>query len=195
MLAHSLRLVLPMITAPALRNRAATKASFGAGDPVSAREPAVVCIAVRGVDIVFDEYRDAMKRPAGALRLALLVERVSDLESIGVELNDGVDHGSSFVHLSDTRQILLGHRARGILAGLEAFLKIVNRDLIEFEVFSKTLDVWRGCGRWIDNASRAQRRVSSRGQSRSHPSTKEVAARVVFRREGIGRHQGSCDMK
>src|SRR5260370_29299980 len=73
-----------------------------------------------------------------------------------------------------------------MLAGLEGFLKIVNRDLIEFEVFFKTLDGWRGCRRWIDSASRAQRRVSSRGQSRSHPSTKEAAARVVFRRGGSG---------
>src|SRR5919112_5569196 len=36
MLAHSLRLVLPRITAPASRRRCTTKASFGAGAPSSA---------------------------------------------------------------------------------------------------------------------------------------------------------------
>src|SRR5271168_3984811 len=42
MFAHSLRLVLPRITAPALRNCVATKASFAGRDPRSASDPAVV---------------------------------------------------------------------------------------------------------------------------------------------------------
>src|SRR5438034_7800785 len=42
--AHSLRLVLPRITAPARRRRAATVASAAAAGPASASEPAVVCI-------------------------------------------------------------------------------------------------------------------------------------------------------
>src|SRR5436190_19406048 len=40
--AHSLRFVLPRITAPAARRRAATNASADAGAPPSASEPAVV---------------------------------------------------------------------------------------------------------------------------------------------------------
>src|SRR5271163_1531603 len=44
MLAHSLRLVLPRITAPALRSWAATKASFEGRESSSASEPAVVCM-------------------------------------------------------------------------------------------------------------------------------------------------------
>src|SRR6266702_4617737 len=43
-LAHSERLVLPRITAPPARRLAATVESRGAGEPRSAREPAVVCI-------------------------------------------------------------------------------------------------------------------------------------------------------
>ncbi len=42
--AHSLRLVLPRITAPPARNRSTMKASPGAGAPASARDPAVVSI-------------------------------------------------------------------------------------------------------------------------------------------------------
>src|SRR5690349_4792682 len=42
--AHSLRFVLPMITAPAARNRSATHESFAAMWVASAREPALVCM-------------------------------------------------------------------------------------------------------------------------------------------------------
>src|SRR5208282_4018179 len=42
--AHSLRFVLPRITAPALRNFCATKESCGGFAPISASEPAVVII-------------------------------------------------------------------------------------------------------------------------------------------------------
>src|SRR5450432_2848978 len=42
--AHSLRFVLPRITAPAARSRSATKASRGGRAPTSASEPAVVSI-------------------------------------------------------------------------------------------------------------------------------------------------------
>src|SRR5213594_3463833 len=42
--AHSLRLVLPMITAPASRSRRTTAASRGAVAPTRVSEPAVVCM-------------------------------------------------------------------------------------------------------------------------------------------------------
>src|ERR1700722_11048370 len=44
MLAHSLRLVLPRITAPAARSFCATKESFAGFEPSSASDPAVVII-------------------------------------------------------------------------------------------------------------------------------------------------------
>ena len=43
--AHSLRFVLPRMTAPALRSLSTTKASHGGREPNSASDPAVVCIA------------------------------------------------------------------------------------------------------------------------------------------------------
>src|SRR5579871_4326284 len=42
MFAHSLRLVLPRMTAPAARKRCATNESFGGFEPTSASDPAVV---------------------------------------------------------------------------------------------------------------------------------------------------------
>ena len=44
MLAHSLKLVFPRITAPAARNLCATKESFAGFDPTNANDPAVVII-------------------------------------------------------------------------------------------------------------------------------------------------------
>src|ERR1700682_2169299 len=44
LLAHSLRFVFPMISAPAWRNFSATAESFGTFEPTSASEPAVVII-------------------------------------------------------------------------------------------------------------------------------------------------------
>src|SRR5208282_3007599 len=82
--------------------------------------------AVPGVDIVLDEDRDAVKWPARPLRLALLVKRVGDLESLRVELDNGVDHRAGFVDLLNACQVLLGQRAGGILTGQEGLLYIVN---------------------------------------------------------------------
>src|ERR1700674_1551177 len=136
--------------------------------------------AVRGIDIVLDEYWNAVKRPARPFRFAFLVKRVGDLESIGVELDDSVNHGSSFVDLRNACQVFLAQGARRILAGLEGLLEIVNRDLVEFEVLLEVLlEVLDARPRRrhrhrIGNASRAKRRVSSRGKSRGHAGAKEV---------------------
>ena len=90
---------------------------------------------IPGVDVVLDEDRNAMKRPTRPFRLAFMVECVGDLESVRVQLDHGVDHGSGFVDLPNARQVFLGQRAGGIPAGLECLLGVVNRDLVEFEVF------------------------------------------------------------
>jgi hypothetical protein len=78
-----------------------------------------------------------MKRSARPFRLALLVERAGDLKSIGVDFDDGVDRGAGFVDLLNAGQVFLGERAGGILPGLETGLGVVDRDLVQFEVFAK----------------------------------------------------------
>ena len=64
--------------------------------------------AVRGIDIVLDEDGNAMQRPARPFRPALDFERVGNLESIGVEFDDRVDHGAGFVDLLNACQVFLG---------------------------------------------------------------------------------------
>ena len=67
--AHSLRFVLPRMTAPAARSRSTMNASRGAFAPTSASEPAVVCIRSRGGDVVLDQHRDAVERAGDLPRL------------------------------------------------------------------------------------------------------------------------------
>ena len=76
--AHSLRLVLPRITAPAARRRSATNASRAGDRPLQRQRPGRRHHAIAGVDVVLDEDRDAVQRPAHAPAFALRVERVGD---------------------------------------------------------------------------------------------------------------------
>ena len=64
-LAHSDRLALPMMIAPASFSRSAMNASSGVL-PASAQEPAVVGMPV-GVDVVLDDDRDAEQRTVVAV--------------------------------------------------------------------------------------------------------------------------------
>src|SRR6266851_2758011 len=75
--AHSLRLVLPRMTAPALRSFCATNESCG------------------GIDVVFDQHRDSVHWSARAFGLALLIESGGDGKSVGIEFEDAVDGGAA----------------------------------------------------------------------------------------------------
>src|SRR5208282_308529 len=143
--------------------------------------------AVSGIDVVFDQDRNAMEQPARPLRLALLIERVGDLQRLRVEFDDRVDHRAGLVDLLNARQVLLGQRARRILTGLKGFLDFVNRDFVELELLLEICDGRRR----NDSPSQSERWRSSRNQSRGHSCAKEVTTRFVFLGEGIGRHQDS----
>lgn len=56
--------------------------------------------AVGGVDVVFEDNRDAVQRATGTLGLALSVEGVGDAEHIGVEFDQGIDRRATLVDLS-----------------------------------------------------------------------------------------------
>ena len=75
--AHSLRFVLPRITAPAARRRATTNASCAARRRLERERAGRRHHAVGGVDVVLDQDRDAVQRTAQRPRLALGVERVA----------------------------------------------------------------------------------------------------------------------
>ena len=66
-LAHSLRLVLPRMTAPAARRRVTRKASCAGREPTSASDPAVVSMRSRGVDVVLEQHRNSVHAARAAL--------------------------------------------------------------------------------------------------------------------------------
>src|ERR1700731_2598899 len=57
--------------------------------------------AVGGIDIVLNKDGDSVHRSARAFGLALAIERVSNGESVGIELKHAVDRGTVFVDVVD----------------------------------------------------------------------------------------------
>ena len=109
MLANSVRLALPRMTAPAARSRATSVASRLARASARASEPAVVCCLVAGRDVVLEEDRNAGERPLPARLHA--IERGRDGERVGVDLAHRVEPRPGPVIGLDPRQIGAG-RAR-----------------------------------------------------------------------------------
>ena len=86
--AHSDRFAFPRTTAPASRSRRTRNASR-TGRRVAERErPGRGLHPVGGVDVVLHEHGDPVQRAARPGRAALGVERVGDLERVGVRLED-----------------------------------------------------------------------------------------------------------
>ena len=57
--------------------------------------------SVGGIDVVFDQHRDAVHRAARAFGFALLIEGIGDGECVGIHLDDGVDRGAILIDLGD----------------------------------------------------------------------------------------------
>jgi hypothetical protein len=118
-----------MITAPAARSRSATNESRAWRTPTSASDH-----AIRGVDVVFDQHRDAVKRSARALGFPLGVERVRDGQRVGVDLHDRAQRGPLLVQLRDAREIGLDELMRGERAGGHARLELRDGHFLVAEV-------------------------------------------------------------
>jgi hypothetical protein len=101
------------MTAPAARSCRATNASFG------------------GIDVVLDEHRDAVQRPARGARLPLGVQAVGDGEGVGIHLEDVVERRPLPVERLDAGEVLLHERSDGLLPGIEALAKVGNGQLLE----------------------------------------------------------------
>ena len=99
MFAHSLRLVLPTITAPAARSRATSGASRLVTLFASARLPAVVGSGPGAFDIVLDQHRLAGERAAQVARIdpPRLVDRGridgDDRMELGIDPRDPLERG------------------------------------------------------------------------------------------------------
>jgi hypothetical protein len=88
---------------------------------------------VGGADVVLDQDRDAVERSAGALAAPLGVERVGDGERLRVDFDHRPQLRPFGVQGVDAGQILLGERARRLLARGESSLKLGDRGFLELE--------------------------------------------------------------
>ena len=82
--------------------------------------------AVGSVDVVLDENRNAVQRTAGTFPRTLDVERVSYLQSVRVEFDDGVEAGALFVELLYTVEVALDDLPGAERTGFHLFLQFEN---------------------------------------------------------------------
>ena len=130
-LAHSLRFVLPRMTAPASRSLRATNASRRRDRALERQRPGRRRHPVGGADVVLDQHRDAVQRAARALGLPLRVERGGDGRRVRVQLDHVVQRRPLLVERVDAPQVLLDQRARRVLARLHPLLQVGDRGFLE----------------------------------------------------------------
>ncbi len=122
-LAHSLRLVLPRITAPAARRRCDHE-GVALGSVLRQRQRAGGIHHRRGVDVVLEQHRDAVQGAAHVAGLALGIARVGFLKCIGIELDHGVECRAGIVDCRDAVEIGLGERVAVQFAARHACTQI-----------------------------------------------------------------------
>ena len=131
--AHSLRFVLPRMTAPASRSRATTNASFGGLTPASASEPAVVIM--RSAVAMLSLSRTGM--PCSGPRTRPLLRSASRRSAIasasGLISMTLCSAGPGAIDRVDAGEVLLDQRARRLLPGLHPLLQVGDRRLFEVE--------------------------------------------------------------
>ena len=100
--AHSERLALPRITAPACRSCRHDDGVRGdlAEDERERAGGRLHLIGSR--DVVLDQNRDAVKRAADVARLAFVVALFRDLKRVAIHLNDRVQQ---WIKLGDSREV------------------------------------------------------------------------------------------
>ena len=86
--------------------------------------------AIGGIDVVLHEHGDPMQRPPDAARTALRVERVGDLERVGVRLQHRAERR---VGRLDPFEVRLGQPAGGERARRHRGPELLDRRLLELE--------------------------------------------------------------
>jgi hypothetical protein len=94
------------------------------------------CRRVHGVgrvDVVLDQHRNAVQRPAHFSALAFRIELVGDLQCVGIEFDDGVQRRSGCVYRGDAVEVLLHDRVRGQFTGSHASFQFSDADFFQSE--------------------------------------------------------------
>ena len=132
-LAHSLRFVLPRITAPAARRRPTTNASRAAVEPCSASDPAVVIMRSPVSMLSLMSTGIPCSGPRTPARPALGVQRVGNRQRVGIELDDRPQRRTAAIDGLDARGVELDEPSRRVAAGRHRLLQLGNRHFIEIE--------------------------------------------------------------
>ena len=144
--AHSLRFVLPRITAPASRSRVDDERVLGRRRAGQRQRPGRRHHAVGGRDVVLDQDRDAVQRAARSPALALRVEPVGDRERVGVDLEHAVQRRPDPVDRLDAREVFVDERPGGLPSRLHPLLQVGDRRLLEIERGRGVSLVYLGAG-------------------------------------------------
>ena len=109
------------------------KASWGAGAPASASDPAVVIIrsAVAMLSLISTGMPCSGPRRRPARRSASSASAID--ARVGVEFEDAVQGGTAPIDGVDSRQILFDERSRRLPPGRHALLQVGDRHFLEIE--------------------------------------------------------------
>ena len=131
--AHSLRFVLPRMTAPASRSRRAIgRVLFDAHADQRQRASRRLHL-VGGVDVVFEQDRDAVQRSARTALGSFAIERLGNGERIGVGLDHAAQRWAAAIDRLDALQVRLDYLARAGLAARLARLQLGDADLFDVD--------------------------------------------------------------
>ena len=87
-----------------------------------------------------------MERAACALVFAFPVERIGDVQGVGIEFDHAVHGGAMLVERVDPRKVFLSDRARGEFSRCHAFLKFRDRCFVQFKRRGRVLPCRCECG-------------------------------------------------
>jgi hypothetical protein len=96
---------------------------------------------VGGVDVVLEQDRDPVQRPAHLAALTLVVERFSDRLRVRVDLDDRMEPG---IELPDAFDVAAGDFARRCAMRMHGGLQLANTDLDKFADVSVVSRIRRG---------------------------------------------------
>ena len=131
--AHSLRFVLPRMTAPAARSRSTRNASRSGAGPTSASEPAVVIIRSAVSMLSFSRMGMPWSAPRGPFSRRSRSSASAIVQRVRTGLDDAPERRAAPVDGLDPRQVALGNLTRRVAAGGHPRLQLIDRGLFQLE--------------------------------------------------------------
>jgi len=123
--------------------------------------------AVQRRNVVLDQNRNSVQRPARPFFFPLLVQRLRNFQRVRIRFNDAVDRRSAIVDRRDALEIFQRDGLRVVLPGFHSPLQFANRNLVQL----KRWNIRSLCGstyRSRVSARRPERRLQDRTSRSRH---------------------------